>query len=738
MRVLVIGSGGRERAIAWACEQHGHTVTVAPELGDVTTDDIDLVIPGPEVALVAGVADECSFRKIPCFGPTSKQARIESSKGYSRHLATSLGVPGPAYERFEELDIDGALAWWREFGKPVVVKLDGLAAGKGVTVPVDDAETEAAIRSTAVLGPFVLEEQLTGPECSLLALCDGTSAVALPLAQDHKRVGEGDTGPNTGGMGAFAPAPVPYEADELLQTFVQPVVDYFAAAGTPYVGVLYAGLMLTGDGPRLIEYNCRFGDPEAQVVLPLLTSDLAELALACTAGNVDDHPVEVRDGAACTVVAAAPGYPADPHLGATITLRGFSTTEWANTSSIVPEAILFPAGVVDGKTAGGRVLAVTGLGADLAAARSAAYRGMDGVSFANMLVRRDIGWRAPGALLSSYASTGVDIDEGTRAVEGMKGAVERTLGPDVLRGVGSFGGVISARRILELDDPVLVASADGVGTKVELAARLGKVRGVGKDIVNHCIDDVLVQSARPMFFLDYIAASVLDADLVAEVVTGMAEACEASGCVLLGGETAEMPGVYAPGAFDVAGTLVGIAERGELLPRDDVAAGDVLIGVASSGPHTNGFSFLRKLFDWVPMDVVPPGFDVSLGDALLEPHRSYLDVLDGALASGKVKALAHITGGGLPENLPRVLPDGVDAEVRLGSWPRGPLFDLITELATGVDTHELHRMLNMGIGMVVVCASDDVATVQASIPEETWVVGALVRGETGSRTVHLV
>ncbi len=738
MRVLVIGSGGRESAIAWACEQHGHTVTVANDLGDVTADDIDLVIPGPESALVAGVADECAFRKIPCFGPTSKQARIESSKGYSRHLATSLGVPGPTYERFEENDEAGALTWWREFGRPVVVKLDGLAAGKGVIVPKGDADTEAAIRSTAILGPFVLEEQLYGPECSLLALCDGTAAIALPLAQDHKRIGEGDTGPNTGGMGAFAPAPVPYDADVLLHTFVQPIIDYFASTGAPYVGVLYAGLMLTADGPRLIEYNCRFGDPETQAVLPLLESDLAELALACTMGSVDGPALKIREGAACTVVAASPGYPGDPHTGALISLHGFSTTEWANASSVVPEAILFPSGVADGKTAGGRVLAVTGLGDDLAAARSAAYRAMDGVKFTNMQVRRDIGWRAPGALLTSYASTGVDIDEGNRAVERMKGSVERTLGPDVLRGVGSFGGVMSARRILELADPVLVASADGVGTKVELAARLGKVRGVGNDIVNHCIDDVLVQSARPLFFLDYIAASTLDADLVAEVVTGMAEACEAAGCVLLGGETAEMPGVYAPGAFDVAGTLVGIAERGELLPRDDVAAGDVLLGVASSGPHTNGFSFLRKLFDWVPMDVTPPGFDVTLGDALLEPHRSYLNVLDGALASGKVKALAHITGGGLPENLPRVLPDGVDAEIELGSWPRGPLFELIAELATGVDVHELHRMLNMGIGMVVVVAPGDVDAVQAAIPEDTWRIGALVRSQPGSRTVHLL
>ena len=213
-------------------------------------------------------------------GRPPQLAALESSKGFARELATSLGIPGPAFARFTAGDVDGALAWWRQLGRPVVVKLDGLAGGKGVTVPADDAETAAAIRDAGEA--FVLEERMTGPECSLLALCDGRTAVALPLAQDHKRIGEGDTGPNTGGMGAYAPAPIPYSADELLATFVQPVLDHLAAAGTPYVGVLYAGLMLTPDGPRLVEYNVRFGDPEAQAVLPLLRSDLAALALAAT------------------------------------------------------------------------------------------------------------------------------------------------------------------------------------------------------------------------------------------------------------------------------------------------------------------------------------------------------------------------------------------------------------------------------------------------------------------------
>jgi phosphoribosylaminoimidazole synthetase len=379
-------------------------------------------------------------------------------------------------------------------------------------------------------------------------------------------------------------------------------------------------------------------------------------------------------------------------------------------------------------TSGGRVLAVTGLGDDLAAARRAAYERMAAIHFDGMQVRRDIGWKAIAAGLTSYAATGVDIDEGTRAVDQMKAAVERTHGPAVLRGVGSFGGAFSGAAIKALDDPVLVASTDGVGTKVELAARLGRYRGVGMDIVNHCIDDVLVQAARPLFFLDYIASSKLDADQVAEVVTGMAEACEASGCALLGGETAEMPGVYAPGAFDIAGTLVGLVDRAALLPRPDVAAGDVLIGVGSSGPHTNGYSLLRRIFDWLPMDCVPIGFDRTLGDALLEPHRSYLNVLTPALESGRVKALAHITGGGLPENLPRVLPDDVDAVIELGSWPVPPLFALVREVAVGLDTHELYRTLNMGIGMVVVCSPDDADAVQGLIDEPTWRIGELTPG----------
>ena len=209
------------------------------------------------------------------------------------------------------------------------------------------------------------------------------------------------------------------------------------------------------------------------------------------------------------------------------------------------------------------------------------------------------------------------------------------------------------------------------------------------------------------------------------------------GCTLLGGETAEMPGVYTPGSLDIAGTLVGVAERSALLPRPDVAAGDVLVGVASSGPHTNGYSLLRKLFAWIPMDVTPSGFERPLADTLLEPHRNYLPVLENALATGAIKALAHITGGGLPENVPRVLPPDVDAVVDLGAWPVPPLFRLVRELATALDDRELYRTLNMGIGMVIVCAAADVDLVQSAIAEQTWVIGELVAHQPAAERLRL-
>jgi phosphoribosylformylglycinamidine cyclo-ligase len=336
--------------------------------------------------------------------------------------------------------------------------------------------------------------------------------------------------------------------------------------------------------------------------------------------------------------------------------------------------------------------------------------------------------------MTTYAGSGVDISAGTEAVRLMRAAAHSTHGPEVLAGLGAFGGLFDASALCGLRQPVLVASTDGVGTKVKLAAQSGQYESLGHDLVNHCLDDILVSGGRPLFFLDYIAAARLDPHMAAQVVGGIAAACRAAGCALLGGETAEMPGVYLTGEFDLAGTIVGVVERDDILPRADLRTGDVLLGLASSGPHTNGYSLIRRVFADVPLDTIFPELGRPLGEALLVPHRAYGPLLLPILARrpSLIKALAHLTGGGFIENIPRVLPEGLGAVVGRGTWPVPPLFQLI-QARGGVAEGEMVRVFNMGIGMVAVAGPDDVAALQAAIPEPTFVIGELVAGESGVR-----
>jgi len=333
--------------------------------------------------------------------------------------------------------------------------------------------------------------------------------------------------------------------------------------------------------------------------------------------------------------------------------------------------------------------------------------------------------------MTSYVASGVDIEAGNHAVELMRGAVRSTYGPEVLAGIGAFGGLFDAASLKEMAAPVLVASTVGVGTKVKLAAQIGRYASIGQDIVNHCVNDILVQGARPLFFMDYVASSKLHPEMVAEIVGGMAVACQEAGCALLGGETAEMPGVYEPGEFDVAGTIVGVVDRADILPRSDIRAGDVLIGLRSSGPHTNGYSLIRKIFENVPLDTFFPELGAPLADILLAPHRSYLPLLHPSRLTphaSLIKALAHLTGGGFIENIPRILPDGLGAVIHLDRWLVPPIFQLIQQRGE-IDTEEMYRVFNMGIGLVVVVRPEDVPALQSALGEETWVIGELVSGE---------
>lgn len=421
MRVLVVGSGGREHALAWAiaasplltklwCAPGNPGIAEIAECVPIGATDIaalvrfarqnraDLVVAGPEAPLTLGLADACAASAIRCFGPSAAAARLEGSKAYCRAICDAAGVPGAAWARFE--DAAAARAHVRAQGAPIVVKADGLAAGKGVVVAQTVAEAEAAIADimeNRVHGDagasVVIEECLMGEEISFFALCDGTRALPLGAAQDHKRVGEGDTGPNTGGMGAYSPPPAFTDAlrETVMARIVQPTLAEMARRGTPFRGVLFAGLMLTSEGPKLIEFNVRFGDPECQALLLRLRSDLLPALLAACDGDVSGADLRWSDDASLVVVMAAEGYPGAPRKGSAI--KGLER------AAAVPGAKVFHAGTArraDGALVadGGRVLAVGGTGATLRAARDAAYAAVDAVDWPGGFCRRDIGWRA--------------------------------------------------------------------------------------------------------------------------------------------------------------------------------------------------------------------------------------------------------------------------------------------------------------------------------------------------------
>lgn len=330
--------------------------------------------------------------------------------------------------------------------------------------------------------------------------------------------------------------------------------------------------------------------------------------------------------------------------------------------------------------------------------------------------------------MSHYAQAGVNIDAGAQAVELMRGAVQATYGPEVLAGIGAFGGLYDASRLQQLAAPVLVASTDGVGTKTKVAARLQRWDTIGHDIVNHCINDILVQGAYPLFFLDYVASARLAPEVIAAVVSGAAEACRAAGCALLGGETAEMPGVYAPGELDLVGTIVGLLDRAHLIDGSRIQAGDVILGLPSSGLHTNGYSLARAVLDSLDWNTWRPDLNASLGDVLLAPHRSYLAPVQALQQAGvAIHGLAHITGGGVIDNLPRILPDGVGAEIQRGTWLELPIFGLIQTLGQ-VETAEMFRVFNMGLGMLVVVPPDAAEAACAVLGAACYRVGAIVPG----------
>jgi len=879
-----------------------------------------MVVVGPEAPLVDGLVDELAKQcpSVLAFGPTQAAAELEASKAFTKDFLQTHGIPTAKYRNFT--NVDEAIAYVESLDESdrQVVKASGLAAGKGVLIPTTKEETVQAVKEIMSDKAFgsagdtcVIESFLVGPEASCLALCDGKTARLMPAAQDHKRALDNDQGLNTGGMGAYAPAPcVTPDLQKEIEEMCIKTVQKMAERGTPYVGVLYAGMMLTPNGPYVLEFNCRFGDPETQVVLPLLETDLYEVMTACCTGTLESTDLRFKEStAAATVVCAAKGYPESYPKG--MEISGLSAANAISGVKVYHAGTkLDDAGIT--RCSGGRVLAVTGCGPSLDDALKTAYKGVskldfldvNGSSESQMHNRTDIGRRAvakklrigvlgstrgtalipvieacangtlpaeivavvsnrskapildkgralgptvvskfisakglsrsqydaecTAALLGAgveyvllvgymrivsksftdfwkgrcinvhpsllpkhaggmdlevhqavidakevesgctihqvteevdggpivvqkkvgvdadetaeslkakvqalegeafieaiglhcrggaitYADAGVNIAAGNALVDLIKPYCKDTRRPGCDADLGGFGGLFDlAAAGYDSADTVIIGATDGVGTKLRIAQATKQHSSVGIDLVAMCVNDLIVAGGEPLFFLDYFATGELETDQAASVVKGIAEGCKLAGCGLIGGETAEMPSMYAPGDYDLAGFSVGAVHRARVLPQN-VKEGDVLLGLSSSGIHSNGFSLVRKLIEKEGLTYESPcpwqSGKMSIGDDLLTPTKIYVKSCLPLIKKGIVKGLSHITGGGLIENLPRSLPGGVSAKIT-HLPPLTPVFSWLKS-ASGLDDTEMLRTFNCGVGMVLILAPEDVET----------------------------
>ncbi|CAG8563062.1 9441_t:CDS:10 [Paraglomus brasilianum] len=753
LNILLIGSGGREHAIAWRLTKSPRVehVYVAPGNGGtakglsrvsnvpIDTDDfakltkfavvnhINLVVPGPEQPIVDGI--EAAFKRvgIPCFAPSAKAAVMEGSKAFAKNFMKKHNIPTATYESFS--DYTQAKAYIESITHRVVIKASGLAAGKGVLIPANKEEALNALKEIMIDRVFgnagdevVIEEYLEGQELSVLAICDGYTIVPLPPAQDHKRAFDGDQGPNTGGMGCYCPTPIvtPELLTEIDTIILKPTITGMRHDGFPFVGILFTGLMITNSGPKVLEYNVRFGDPETETILPLLSddSDLAEIMMACVERRLDSVQIAIKPGYAATVIIASGGYPGSYSKGKEITFNNLSS-----------DALIFHAGTSINKnnklsTSGGRVLAVSAVAPTLGEAVAKAYQGVGSIHFDSMYYRKDIGHRSLSTPKShnTYASAGVSIDAGNLLVEKIKPLVKTTRRPGAEAEIGGFGGLFDLKP-LQYSDPLLVAATDGVGTKLKIAQATNRYKTIGVDLVAMNVNDLIVQGAEPLFFLDYYACGKLQVNVATDVVSGIVDGCKEAGCALIGGETAEMPGLYKLGEYDLAGFCVGVVERNLILPRLSlIKPGDTLLGLASSGLHSNGFSLVRKIIDSNNLTYAsscPWDTSITLGQALLVPTRIYVKQVMDIVKGATVKGLSHITGGGFYDNIPRILPDDVGVVINARQWEVPPVFKWLARVGN-IQPDELLRTFNCGIGMVIIVPTDAVDNITHQLQGPNW------------------
>uniref|UniRef100_A0A5S6Q7G8 Trifunctional purine biosynthetic protein adenosine-3 n=1 Tax=Trichuris muris TaxID=70415 RepID=A0A5S6Q7G8_TRIMR len=780
--VLVIGGGGREHSITHKLVQSCHVgkiyaspgnagIALLPKTKCISLDldnneaicsfckrsHVDLVVIGPETYLESGLVDLLTCQGVNCFGPMNACAMLESNKSFAKKVMVELGIPTARFRVFQnEAEAKDHIANCDY--KAWVVKAVGLTGGKGVQVSRSAQEACTAVTSflkERVHGDagseIIIEELLFGQEISALCFTDGETVEMMPLVQDYKRLELGNRGPNTGGMGATCPY-LKLSAQEtkfIEEEIMLKVVQHMKCKGSTYKGVLYAGLMKTDTSIVVLEFNCRFGDPEAEVLMPLLQSDLYEIMQCCISGDLSECPISWRhDLYTLGVVMASEGYPKRFRTG--FPIRGLNEAD-----SGTPRAVVYHCDTTlndDGQvvTNGGRVLCIVGSGVHPSAAKLMAYSTLSCIDFEGCIFRRDIGRTTSNRSLQGihsnlasvdvYLEAGVDLNVAHELQTIIEPLCRQSCRPGSENSsIGGFGALFDLASA-GYRQPLVISGADGVGTKLKVAVQCGRYETVGTDLVAMSVNDILTHNAEPLFFLDYIAVSAIDFTKLDHIVRGIVDGCKEANCALIGGETAELPAMYTEGNFDLAGFAVGALEKGRdlYLPiTEKIAEGDVVIGLASSGIHSNGFSLIRKILDVMNANLngpAPWNHDIDFGSALLIPTKIYVKSVLPVLRSGKVKAAVHITGGGLVGNVPRVLPSQLCVVLDAQSWPIPDEFHWIAT-AGNVTPEEMVRVFNCGIGMVLIVGNGDVDSVMADLEgrgESCYEIGKVFRVNSGA------
>lgn len=733
MNILVLGSGARESCIAW-CLGRSHNVNrvyISPgnaqyQVSSVNIEikhpfskvvdfcikkDIDLVVVGGEELLAQGIVDCLKMDGIDVFGPNQQASVIESSKEWAKLFMDRHSIPTAPWYSFVQIKNDNnkalreATEYINRVPYNVVVKASGLAKGKGVVVCDNKKEAiESAKRLLDEYGTIVIEKRLEGEEISVLAFTDGYTISPMPIARDYKRLLDGDKGVNTGGMGAYAPVFIDdCLKDKIMKEILKPTIRGLLKEGKRFIGVIYAGILIENSNPYVLEFNCRFGDPETQVLLPLLKTDLCLIMSSCIDGTLDDIDIKWNTENSCVgVVLAREDYPNSEGISiknnpeidisnielTNDSLLFYGTTYKSNNKISIPM---------------GRNFTLVSKDKTLESATKNVYKNIESFRGMGLRWRNDIASKRN--LKFTYEDSGVYMNQSDDLVKRIAPLARKTQTKACDASLGGFGGFCDINKI-GYKHPILVSGTDGVGTKLMLAqdAHSNFHYNMGIDLVAMSVNDVLTHGAKPLFFLDYYATSKLDVDVAEQVIRGVCGGCIESGCALIGGETAQMPDMYGENRYDLAGFCVGVVEKDDMLPKP-IPDNSILVALESNGLHSNGFSLVRHIMKTSNSSqelTISKDESFSL-DILLKPTKIYVESCLQILEEYRndVYAMAHITGGGITENLPRVLGKNQKAVIHINDITLSPLYQRLQELSNMTD-EEMLRTWNCGVGMILV------------------------------------